>query len=436
MAVNKTLCRSASQPAVFPPKLLEKRLKQLTGGVGIFSGDGSFKHEDDLDILKQIIETDVSMHIADSRDEEGFLNAGSGNTQSLTHIPGQFSGASSLPSLLHAGSMHMLHTNYDSAPNFMQFGKSCTMSFENESMETMREGGRVEGKLNKESGTIGHDSHKPLLEEFQSDTTGYSGFSDHGTLVGVHGNQDGQNLSRRNSLYNGSQNGIETPVFTNDTIQNTSQGTEGPFDFAQNRNGQPPYGDDNIINSRNSSLSAGGYDPSIRRWTNANSTASNSCQFSSSDNLSSVDPSSNTTGSLLGQRRGGVGAENSPDDNLLGDYMIRRETEMQCPSNQGEVEASERGLSDGVSNGGYGLNPMPSSLKGDNNIIYYYYYYYYYYMSDVPGIPDVATEAVVLVPSVPSDDVGVNDLGEFSISRVINRQYCIGNNFMRSVYTL
>ncbi len=42
----------------------------------------------------------------------------------------------------------------------------------------------------------------------------------------------------------------------------------------------------------------------------------------------------------------------------------------------------------------------------------------------IPSLPDVATEAVILAPSVREEDrTEEGDLGEFSISRVINRQF-------------
>lgn len=42
----------------------------------------------------------------------------------------------------------------------------------------------------------------------------------------------------------------------------------------------------------------------------------------------------------------------------------------------------------------------------------------------VPSLPAVATEAVVLAPTIKEEDRSEEeDLGEFSISRVINRQF-------------
>ena len=42
----------------------------------------------------------------------------------------------------------------------------------------------------------------------------------------------------------------------------------------------------------------------------------------------------------------------------------------------------------------------------------------------IPSLPDVATEAVILAPSIKEEDrTDGGNLGEFSISRVINRQF-------------
>ncbi len=98
-------------------------------------GDSQQKHEDDLDIIKQIIETDESVHAArQPGGGDGLKGTGKGSgedgdgslalrSQSMTHIHNQFSYAGSLPSLHHAESMHVLHANYNSAPDLPQFGK-------------------------------------------------------------------------------------------------------------------------------------------------------------------------------------------------------------------------------------------------------------------------------------------------------------------------
>lgn len=131
----KSLSRSASQPVVFPRKHLDRRLNKLnaggggghqtSGGCGTGSGGGAGGsggeggHEDDLDIIKQIIEKDETLH--DTADQ---VRQGGGGihfrSQSLSHIPGEFSSVSSLPTLHHGESMHLLHSNYFSAPDFSQ----------------------------------------------------------------------------------------------------------------------------------------------------------------------------------------------------------------------------------------------------------------------------------------------------------------------------
>ena len=148
----RALSRSASQPAVFPSKNLERKLKDITGGVAMFGeGDSQQKHEDDLDIIKQIIE-DESMHSSRPPAASGGISGGEGmkglgtggkvgegnsdggdglgldspsfRSQSLVHIPNQFSFAGSLPSLHHAEDMHILHANYNSAPDLPQFSRA------------------------------------------------------------------------------------------------------------------------------------------------------------------------------------------------------------------------------------------------------------------------------------------------------------------------
>lgn len=130
----KSLSRSISQPVVFPRKHLERRLNKINagrhhgsagggatgegGGEG-GSGSGGLRHEDDLDIIKQIIEKDETLHDTADQVRQGGMHF---RSQSLSHIPGEFSSVSSLPTLHHAESMHLLHSNYFSAPDFSQLG--------------------------------------------------------------------------------------------------------------------------------------------------------------------------------------------------------------------------------------------------------------------------------------------------------------------------
>lgn len=131
----KSLSRSVSQPVVFPRKHLDRRLNKINasrthsgagcsgtgnGGTGDGEMDGSSggsKHEDDLDIIKQIIEKDETLHDTADQVRQGGMHF---RSQSLSHIPGEFSSVSSLPTLHHAESLHLLHSNYFSAPDFSQ----------------------------------------------------------------------------------------------------------------------------------------------------------------------------------------------------------------------------------------------------------------------------------------------------------------------------
>lgn len=133
----KSLSRSASQPVVFPRKHLDRRLNKLnsggggghhtSGGCGTGSGGGASGgsggeggHEDDLDIIKQIIEKDETLHDTPDQVRQGGGGGIHFRSQSLSHIPGEFSSVSSLPTLHHGESMHLLHSNYFSAPDFSQ----------------------------------------------------------------------------------------------------------------------------------------------------------------------------------------------------------------------------------------------------------------------------------------------------------------------------
>ncbi len=254
MAV-KTLSRSTSQPVVFPPnKLLEKRLKQLTKGAGVFTpGSNSQKHEDDLDILKQIIETDVAMATVLCEDGRGG-GGGCGmdeemRSQSLTHIPGQFSYAGSLPSLHHAESMHILHANYNSAPDFMQFGKSRLISFD--------------------ASHTSLSSHPRGAGAGEFGAEGYQGSFSGGGQEKMGGMRTPAESRRRSSLYE-SHSAVTTPVLANDSAQSTPQSP--PFEFAPHRNVPLPAG------FSSSGTEGGGYTPgptsALNKW-NTQSNGSN-----------------------------------------------------------------------------------------------------------------------------------------------------------------
>ena len=336
MSVVSKLCRSASQPAVFPPRLLEKRLKQLTGGTGVFTGgEGTQKHEDDLDIIKQIIETDISMHSVDPGDDR-LPEMENLRTQSLDHIPGQFISAGSLPSLPHAESMHVLHANYNSAPDFLLFGKPRASSLH-------PVGGGGEGSYNagnKEPGPLTHNSHtRSSLDGYHSPNTNlsYSPFSGQDDLAGSRKSFDSQSHSRHNSLFE-SHSAASTPVFANDGSQNTPQGVGRLFNFAhQPVNHQSGYhGVDSgnitaIADNRSTSLSAEDYGPSsIQRWNGAglsgdNPNLSNAYRIAPSETLSSTPSSSDKDGFLGANNRRQSENDSGPppttDLHMLSDYL-------------------------------------------------------------------------------------------------------------------
>lgn len=346
MAV-KALSRSASQPVVFPSgRLLEKRIKQLTKGSGLFAGgSGSQKQEDDLDIIKQIIETDVAMSSADScvESEETL------RSQSLTHIPGQFpQTAGSLPSLPHAESMHILHANYNSAPDFMQFGKSCISNFDGMPMGP-------EGGVREMGHILRRDSQqRPSFprDDFQPSSGGFSSLTGQDELMGdPPGGVKGLGGSRRNSMYD-NHSAVGTPVLTN-SAQSTPQGIGLPFDFPLHRNSHlPGYNTEN----RNSLLRTGGFGPESLRQPGATApnipntfhyivaSAGGEVECSDSDRL---------LGRLQGEDGGGQLKE---DAQLLSDYLVSGSMEV-GGAKQEEVGGIKQ---ERITGGGLEL----SSLKG------------------------------------------------------------------------
>ena len=129
--LSHSLSRTSSQPVVFRPKLLDKRLNDRTGGINVFAnGDSQQKHVDDLDIIKQIIIEDESLHMAgekgiiDSGDGEGGSDSGYLRSQSFSHIPSQFTCANSMPSIPQAETNVQIKENFHSSPNVSQLRKS------------------------------------------------------------------------------------------------------------------------------------------------------------------------------------------------------------------------------------------------------------------------------------------------------------------------
>lgn len=178
----KSLSRSASQPVVFPRKHLERRLNKLNAGRhqdggsgcrggarsggggtsegGADVGGGGSRHEDDLDIIKQIIEKDETLQDTADQVRQGGMHF---RSQSLSHIPGEFSSVSSLPTLHHAESMHLLHSNYFSAPDFSQLQSPPSFN--------AKHGGGAAGS--GASDVMGGDlSYHPLTHESRSSSLG------------------------------------------------------------------------------------------------------------------------------------------------------------------------------------------------------------------------------------------------------------------------
>lgn len=332
--VNKTLSRSASQPAIFPHKLLEKQLKQLVkGGRGLFSGDGGQKvAEDDLDIIKQIIDTDVSLTSVNSG-EEGLPSGGSLKSQSLTHLPGQFPNfAGSLPSLHRGESMHVIHANYNSEPDFTR-----RMSAYDTQIPIGHRGGGASSA--EQATTYGHGEFQMI----PTDSSGYMGQDDLMNLQdGIRKSMDGQSLSRRNSLYEG-QSTAGTPSLPSNSMQNTPLSAGGtPFDFAHPRNvqlsdyvaGGGAMADRSgvVVKSEGlstTSLNAGGYGVSgaADRWNQQSMNTPgmpDACQYmatGANDGMDALPHLSETGLSQEGGGRRGSGV-NNPSAGLLYDYLV------------------------------------------------------------------------------------------------------------------
>ncbi len=114
-----SLSRSVSQPAIFPPRPSQvAKLKSVD------------KHEDDLDIIHQIIETDETTLPHESA---GQITDAHGRSLSLSHI----NDFSSLPIIPNDKSIHhVLKANYFSAPDFSRLESppsyECSMGLKQE----------------------------------------------------------------------------------------------------------------------------------------------------------------------------------------------------------------------------------------------------------------------------------------------------------------
>ena len=315
-AVSKTLCRSASQPAVFPPnRLLEKRLKQLgRGASNLLGAGGAHKHEDDLDIIKQIIETDVAMTSVNSREEDGLSGSGGSlKTQSLTHLPGQFPHfAGSLPSLHRGQSMHVIHANYNSEPNFQRMHNTFVDTSQTSLLSVGGSRGSVSGDNSAGDGSLFGPSG-----DFQLNST-EAGFMGQDGLLGLQGAGKGLD-QRRNSLYEGQS--------ASSNMQDPLQDAAGSsFDFPHPRILQVSGGVKTEGNS--TSMGAGSFDTG-ERW-NQQSTSTpnlpNTYQYTPSSTPVSnggleplPPPSEDSTGLLAGPRR--QSSSDNPSGGLLYDYL-------------------------------------------------------------------------------------------------------------------
>lgn len=421
--LSKTLSRTTSQPSLLLPKLLEKRLKQLTGGVGVFvNGDSQQKHEDDLDIIKQIIETDESMHmVREPGDEEAASGDGDGSdssvgclrSQSLTHIPSQFS-CSSLPSLHHAESMHILHANYNSAPDFSQFGKKGLVGGPHNHSNLMPLPIEYD-----ESAPLGQNLQGGMCRDFPpGDASRYG----NGNGCGYHGQDDPKlrmhgswrfNGQRLESVYEGqSMPGTSPSMFGSG---NDPQGRPS-FDFGHQQQQhflqeQQHHGYGGVSGggggsvghalamARSASVSAGCYSPSSSSLRKGHALSTSNPNISpevssivnhypSAENLSSSPanpyppalspplPHVSTTGDGLlggasGGQRIGASASASVDYNMLGNYLTGGEgPEGGGHSNQGMAVDMSLGrglLNEGIDSKkgilGFGLEMLPNNLK-------------------------------------------------------------------------
>ena len=372
----KALSRSASQPAVFPSKTLEKKLKQLTGGTGVFiDGDSQQKHDDDLDIIKQIIETDESMHSGRQSGGEGLKGSGRGGgggdegdcvtnlrAQSLTHIPNQFSYAGSLPSLHHAESMHVLHANYNSAPDFTQFCKPRLMNSPGQHHGNLLSVAPMEYDSSE---SMRHNSHGESCRDFSA-TSGIGGNGG-----GGYGNSLSRGFAQDERML-GTQRPRQSleSVYEDQSLTGTSSyGSGGNPQATSVDLGPPPqlqqqqqqqqhrhsYGGGGassdpchpIVMTRSASLSTASYSPGFsllqdHALSNSNpnlapETSSVINHYPSAENLNSTSsateharrgpalppPSTSSAGDLVGMANGGqtVSGSASMEYNLLGQYL-------------------------------------------------------------------------------------------------------------------
>lgn len=339
----KSLSRSASQPIVFPRKHLDRRLNKMntgghhtssgcgTGSGGGASGSSEGGHEDDLDIIKQIIEKDETLH--DTADQ---VRQGGGGihfrSQSLSHIPGEFSSVSSLPTLHHGESMHLLHSNYFSAPDFSQLNSPPGYN-------GMKHGSAGAGDMGGDSPyhQLTHESRSSSLGDCHAAVPtpmgGGGAVTNQQQQNQPHPqNNFGVNGDRRGSIFD-SQNSMTAVGYSNTqstplSLPHHSEGFGSPhvttYDFTRHRDSSHSL---SYSESDGSQIPATGYS-STRRESNlsesiSSGAASISFQFPSLVGSCRTNPLSSFTSTLASSQDSslGGGGESSSSSLPLRDYL-------------------------------------------------------------------------------------------------------------------
>ena len=358
----KSLSRSASQPIVFPRKHLDRRLNKLNaggghhtssgcgtgsgGGAGGSGGEGG--HEDDLDIIKQIIEKDETLH--DTADQVRQGGGGGGGihfrSQSLSHIPGEFSSVSSLPTLHHGESMHLLHSNYFSAPDFSQLSSPPGYN-------GMKHGGAGAGDMGTGDSPyhqLTHESRSSSLGDCHTAVPtplGGGAMTNQNQPLGgggqqQHQNNFGVNSDRRGSIFD-SQNSMSAAGYANTqsagplSLPHHSEGFGSPhvttYDFTRHRDSSHSL---SYSDSDGSQTPATGYSSgagSARRESNlsdsiSSGAASISFQFPSLAGGSRTNPLSSYTSTPTTPHNSNLGGsgESSSSSLPLRDYLTSQPT--------------------------------------------------------------------------------------------------------------
>ena len=362
MAPSKILSRSPSLPTIFHPsfkKDSKSTLKPSLPGTTEAPSEAT-QQEDDLDIIKQIIDKDQSL------DSNAAHLRGGLRSQSLSHIPREFSNeiaTSSLPTLHPAESLTLLQTNYSSAPDFSQLHPP--------SYEASTSLGRIVhpnlGALSQEASLgdfLGNHQLESPPSNFAPQNRRDSGFSSHS---------------------------LPTPVFT---AQNTPSGFEHQFDFSVRRESAQSsiYSD---LDNRTPGIEYGQRD-SLPSTT-----------------ISEVSKSFHFPGSPTSDTTGIVPSSLSQDDSLSrlltpngGQSTIILERSLSSPTPITKVE----NLSVGSGRGGFRDQPFGGGGGNAGKES----------MKPVHIVP----EAEILSPVDEKEETDVDmihELGEFAISREVNQ---------------